>query len=329
MLNVKSCVLLLMTGIITSCTSTKTCRQADAPEAVLSLWNEGKAKASIINFVQSCTDKSSSRYLPPAKRVAAFDMDGTILIEKPMYVLFDFAIKKVVEKAAANPILTRKQPYKAVVNQDWNYLHENLYSEDGMFDTLLYATDGYTNRDYTQAMARFFEETRHPRYQVSPKKLVYQPVVQLINYLQSNQFDVYICSGSDPQFTRSFCTEATGVPKENVIGTTVLTKWIDGQLIRQHEFVKPLNDGPGKPVNLLNKIGKVPVITVGNSMGDFHMLEYSKTAPHSLQLLVNHDDDQREYKYKNKKMKNVCRDQGWQEISMKHDFKTVFGNLEK
>jgi phosphoserine phosphatase len=155
-------------------------------------------------------------------------------------------------------------------------------------------------------------------------------MVQLIQFLQSNQFEVYIVSGSDPQFSRAFCEEAAGIPAQNVIGTTVLTQWFEtdtgSYFIRVHKFSEPINDEAGKPVNILNKTGKVPVIAVGNSTGDYHMLEYSKNAPVNLQMIVNHDDSVREYDYEAEKMKKLCQDNGWREISMKNDFKVIFSD---
>jgi hypothetical protein len=94
--------------------------------------------------------------------------------------------------------------------------------------------------------------------------------------------------------------------------------------VREHRFVEPINDEAGKPVNILNKVGIVPAIAIGNSAGDYHMLEYSKNARHSLQMIVNHDDSVREYDYQAIKMKMMCKENGWQEISMKNDFKLIF-----
>ena len=118
------------------------------------------------------------------------------------------------------------------------------------------------------------------------------------------------------------------IPVQNVIGTTILTKWVEtdtgSYFIRTHEFVQPINDEGGKAVNILNKVGKPPVIAVGNSPGDYHMLEYSKNARKSLQMIVNHDDQAREYLYDFEKMKALCQENGWQEISVKNDFRIVF-----
>ncbi len=301
-------------------------------EEPLSLWNEGDLKSSIITFVNNVTTTGNQNYLAIEDRIAVFDMDGTILLEKPNYVLFDFVIRKMMEQIANNPELKNKQPYKAVNEQDWAYFETlDMFAEDGLYSVLLYATDGYTNAEYTNAVHDYFKTVKDKRYGVSYNKLVYAPVVQLVEYLQENDFQVYIVSGSDPQFTRTFCQEAANIPETNVIGTTILTKWIEtdssSYFVRQHEFVNPINDEAGKPVNILNKIGKTPVFAVGNSTGDYHMLEYSKNAKYSMQLIVNHDDAEREYDYKAEKMKKLCLEKGWLEISMKKEFKTIFEGL--
>ena len=155
-------------------------------------------------------------------------------------------------------------------------------------------------------------------------------MVQLFRYLQDNQFEIYIVSGSDPQFTRTLCEETAGIPVQNVIGTAVLTKWVETDtgsfFIRENEIVPPINDEGGKVVNILYKIGKVPVIAIGNSPGDYPMLQYSKNSPYSLQMIVNHDDAEREYVYDYEIMKTLCKENGWLEVSMKNDFKVIFNN---
>lgn len=159
--------------------------------------------------------------------------------------------------------------------------------------------------------------------------MVFAPVVLLIDYLKIHGFKVYIVTGSTAQFVRNFASQAVRVSEENVIGTTILTEWgtrSDGSVfVLKKEFVEPINDEGGKPVNIRNKIGRIPVIAVGN----YHMLEFTKTAGHSLQLIVNHDDPVREYKYETAEMKALIENNGWIEISMKNDFRIVFANIPK
>lgn len=297
----------------------------------LEYWNEGAAKTAILNFVTAATDSASPNFIPVADRIATFDMDGTILLEKPNYVMFDFIGRLLKPKIEANPKLKNVQPCKAFIEKDMAYLAStDPYSEQGLWGLDLYATEGYTDKQFNDSLKNYFTTVTDERFGKPYNKLVYPPVVQLIKYLQEKQFDVYIVSGSDPYFTRSFCEEAANIPVKNVIGTTVLSKWVEtdstSYFVRTHEFSKPINDEAGKPVNILNKIGKVPVFACGNSTGDYHMLQFSKTTPFSIQLIVNHDDSVREYNYHAEKMKTLCEQKGWQEISMKNDFKLIFAD---
>ncbi|WP_289055279.1 HAD family hydrolase [Carboxylicivirga marina] len=296
---------------------------------ILPSWNDGIAKQTIIDFVDKTTTKSSPEFIEVEDRIAVFDMDGTILLEKPNYVIFDFAIREMHKRMAEKPELKEKQPFKAIAEEDWSHFKKVRYfAPDGLYSVLLFATDGMTNTEYQEAVGNYFTNVKDKRYNESYKYLVYEPVIEMIDLLKENGYEVYIVSGSDPQFTRTFCAEVIGIPETNVIGSTVLTTFNEevgaSTLTRQHEFVQPINDEAGKPVNILNKIGKVPVVAIGNSRGDYHMLQYSKNKSVSLQMLVNHDDDVREYKYNHEDLRQLCADKDWIEISMKKDFKVIF-----
>lgn len=295
----------------------------------LSEWNEGPSKASILSFVKTVTDETSPNFLPVQDRVAVFDMDGTFLLEKPNPVNFDVILRILTDKIASNPALSKKQPYKAIHEQDWAYFDTlGIYGENGLYSILLNATVGLTEDQYREYILKYFSTVTDKRFNKPYNQLFYVPMVELFQYLQKNQFEVYIVSGSDPQFTRTFCEDAAHIPSCNVIGTTILTKWVEtdqgSHFIRVPEIVQPINDQEGKPINILYKVGKVPVIAIGNSPGDYPMLQFSKNARLSLQMIVNHDDSLREYVYDYEKMKKMCRDNGWKEISMKDDFKVVF-----
>lgn len=297
----------------------------------LDLWNEGPAKTSIVNFMKTITDETNPEFIPVSDRVAVFDMDGTFLLEKPNPVNFDVVIRLLVEQMTFNPSLALNQPYKAIYEHDWGYFDTlSEYGDNGLFSVLRKATAGMTEDHYRDYILDYFKTVSDKRFNKPYNQLVYVPMVQLFKYLQDNRFEVYIVSGSDPGFTRAFCEDAAHIPSCNVIGTTVLTRWVEtdtgSYFIRENEIVEPINDEGGKPVNILNKVGRVPVIAIGNSPGDYHMLQFSKNAPTSLQMIVNHDDPVREYVYDNEKMKTMCRDNGWQEISMKNDFKIIFSN---
>jgi len=326
MKTVRLIIFIALVGIIGLSCSRYTAQKEIASADPLCQWNEGPAKSSILSFVKTITDETNPGFVAVEDRVAVFDMDGSILLEKPNFVLFNFMDRMILEQIANNPALKLKQPYKAFYEQDWAYF--GTLDLNGLYSILLDATEGYTETQYRKAVLEYFSTVIDKRYNKPYNQLVYAPMVQLIQYLQDHQFEVYIVSGSDPQFTRAFCEKAMNIPVQNVIGSTVLTKWIEtdtgSYFIREHKFVEPINDEAGKPVNILNKIGRIPVIAVGNSAGDYHMLEYSKNAPFSLQIIINHDDSVREYNYEAEKMKMLCQKNGWKEISMKNDFKVIF-----
>ena len=310
-----------------SCTEPAPHKNAVAGDP-LDLWNDGPVKASILNFIKTVTDESNPVFIPVPDRVAVTDMDGTFLLEKPNPVNFDVIIRLMVDQIAGNPALAQKQPYKAINEQDWAYFDTLGYDENGVFSLLRDATSGYTEDQYRDYILNYYKTVTDKRFNKPYNRLVFAPMVQLFRYLQDNQFQIYIVSGSDPMFTRTLCEESAGIPVQNVTGTTILTKWIETDsgsvFVRTNEIVKPINDVEGKPVNILYKVGKVPVISIGNATSDYPLLKFSENSPNSLQLVVNHDDPDREYVYDYDKVKAMCQENGWKEISMKNDFKMVF-----
>lgn len=294
----------------------------------LDQWNEGPVKISILNFIKTVTDENNPAFIPVADRVAVTDMDGTFLLEKPNPVNFDVIIRLMMDQIASNPSLAQNQPYKAIHEQDWAYFDTLGYDENGIYSILMTATAGYTEDQYRDYILNYYNTVRDKRFNKPYNQLVFAPMVQLFRYLQENQFEIYIVSGSDPQFTRTLCEKSAGIPVQNVTGTTILTQWVEtdtgSYFVRVDEIVQPINDQAGKPINILYEVGKVPVIAIGNSPGDYHMLEFSKNSPYSLQLIVNHDDSAREYVYDEEIMEKMCQENGWLEVSMKHDFKMVF-----
>ena len=166
--------------------------------------------------------------------------------------------------------------------------------------------------------------------------LVYQPMLELLDYLRENEFKVFIVSGGGIDFIRAFSEQVYGIPKENVIGTAIQTDFIseDGKsyLKRFPMIVPPIDDKQGKPVNLHRFIGRRPILAFGNSDGDIQMLQYTddREGP-ALCLLLHHDDAQREWAYdQDSKVGHLdkglveAKNRGWTVVSMKNDFKEVF-----
>ncbi len=281
------------------------CPPAAADYDPLLSWNAGAAKQTIFDFVQEVTNPNSDNYVRPSDRIAVFDNDGTLWNEKPknIYGLF-------IKDMLGNAFSTKR---------------------DAIFEDL--KLQGLTPEYYQQKARFFLDNSKHPDFGVPYIQVTYQPIVELVNYLRSNDFKVYICSGAGLDFIRSYAEDTYGVPPENIIGTTVQTKFItkdDGShvLVKTPILVKPINNNEGKVVDIDRYIGKKPIMTVGNSDGDLEMLQYTDEQDGPALMMLVHHDDPREYVY-DTGAENALREadaRGWTVISMKEDFVTVFGN---
>jgi phosphoserine phosphatase len=295
-------------------------------------WREGLNKRQIIAFVEKVTTQGSPEFVALEDRVATFDMDGTVLLEKPAYSLFTFAIPLIKAAAADKPALLERPHVKAIVDGDMKYFAKaGKFGPEGLYATLLETHSGKTEAQYAADAHAFLFKQKHPRFQVPYAETVYRPMLEMIRYLKDSGFRVYICSGSDIAFIRAMIETSIGLPVENAIGTQVMTTWIEtangSEFRREHAFVEPVNDEKGKPVNILRMVGKRPIIAVGNSEGDRDMLEYSDDkdpAIPDLQMIVNHDDPDREYEYAVEKVNHLAAENGWQVISIKKDWQRVF-----
>jgi phosphoserine phosphatase len=300
-------------------------------------WREGPNKRLIIEFVEKVTTPGRPDFVAPEDRVATFDMDGTVLLEKPAYALFAFAIPLIKAAAAAQPELLKRPHVKAIVDGEMKYFAKaGKFGPEGLYATLLETHTGKTEAQYLADASAFLFGQKHPRFQVPYAETVYLPMLEMIRYLEENGFRVYICSGSDIAFIRAMIEKSIGLPLENAIGTQVLTTWVENdkgsEFRREHVFVEPVNDEKGKPVNILRMVGKRPIIAVGNSEGDRDMLEYSddkNPATPDLQMIVNHDDPEREYEYAVEKVNHLAAENNWHVISMKKDWERVFDFLKK
>jgi phosphoserine phosphatase len=295
----------------------------------LSSWNEGNNKQIIINFVESITNPQNSNYVVPALRIATFDNDGTLWAEKPMYFQAFFTLSRIRDLAPKYLEWRDKQPFKAVLENDREYL-ENLTVNE-LLEMVMVTHAGMSQKEFDQEAKQFLNTAKHPRFQKLYKEVIYQPMVELLAYLKANDFKIYICSGGGLDFMRLFSQEVYNISPENVIGSSILKKYgivsDSSQLIRQPQLIQPINDKEGKPVNIERFIGKKPIIAIGNSDGDIEMMQYAVISHQpSLALLLHHDDEIREYRYSKgtEKALKLAKQYHWQVISMKQDFKQVY-----
>src|SRR5919106_58468 len=266
-------------------------------------WNDGPAKQAIIEFVKATTTEGSPQFAPAEARVAAFDQDGTLWVEHPMYTQVVYCLERVPELVKAKPKLKNKPPYNTVLE----LLHgdrtvmERLSQKD--LDVIAAATvTGMPVETFNAEVKKWFAEAKDPRWKRPYTDLTYQPMQEVLRYFRANGFKTYIVTGSGQDFVRVYAEQTYGIPPEQVIGTAASTKFgydKSGRpfLTKEPKFL--LNDNfSGKPEGIHLMIGRRPFAAFGNSTGDQQMLEYTKAGDDArLAMLVLHDDAEREYAY--------------------------------
>ncbi len=306
----------------------------------LASWNDGGAKSAIVDFVADVTAAGGTSFVPPAERIATLDNDGTLWLEKPMYIQLQHGIRAIGRMAAEKPEVRGRQPFKAVHERDMAWLAsvaaEYLEGEPGkamiLAGGLAEAFDGMSVDDFFADAADFLSNTRDERFGAPYKQLTFKPMVELVRYLQASGFQVYIASGGGRDFVRAVSEEIYNIPRSMVIGSDVVTGCVvdpDGvtRVVHTKQVEMPIDDGPGKPPHIHRAIGRCPIMAAGNSNGDIQMLEYaSGHQGATLGLLVRHDDAEREYAYDggSEKALALAADEGWTVVSMKDDWKTIF-----
>ncbi|MEZ4689987.1 MAG: HAD family hydrolase [Ignavibacteria bacterium] len=294
--------------------------------------NETKTKSNIIDFVKSVTDENSSLYVKPYDRIATFDNDGTLWCEVPT-IQVAYTFMKVKEMLPTHPEWKDEKIFNALLDGDKEYIDHDIETGGKELMKVLYATNaGITLEDFQKQVSDFFNTAEHPKYKVPFTKVYYVPMLELINYLRANEFEVFICSGGGLDFMRVISNEVYGIPTQNVIGSFGKSKFeiTDGsaEIMKLPDLIL-VNDKAGKPVGIDYFIGRKPIFSAGNvrSGGDIEMCEYcqSNTLP-SIQLIVNHDDAIREFEYSEKgnESLNACAKYDWNVVSMKNDWKKIF-----
>ncbi len=303
-------------------------------------WNDGPAKQAIMHFVHQTTDKSSPKYVLPEERIATFDQDGTLWVEHPMYTQVIYCLERVPAVVKAKPELKNVEPFKTVLSGNHEAMAKFTMKD---LEKILAATlTGMTVDEFSAEVKKWIETAKDSRWKRPYTELVYQPMLEVLNYLRSNGYKTYIVTGGGQDFVRVYSEQVYGIPPEQVVGTAGGTKYSyakDGKPFLTKEPKLLLNDdNAGKPEGIHLMIGRRPYAAFGNSTGDRQMLEYTKAGDGArLSMLVLHDDAKREYAYgpaqglPNTKvgtftqaLYDEANKQGWTIISMKNDWKHIF-----
>ena len=290
-------------------------------------WIESPVKSKIIDFVQNVTDKDSKYYVVPEDRIATFDNDGTLWPEKPMPFQLLFAIDKIKDGQIENPRWKTEKPYSHIVNDELDKLKER-----DLLEILNETHTGMSWEEFDSQVKSWVLKAKHPETNLPYTKMVYQPMLELLRYLEDNDFKNFIVSGGGNAFMRAWAPEVYNIPSERIIGSQFNTKLIGSEVYRAPNIIVN-DDKEEKPQQIFQQIGKRPIASFGNSDGDLQMLQWTMLGKGKrLALFVHHTDQQREWKYDREstygslnKGLDVALDKGWLIVDMKKDWRSVYG----
>ena len=319
--------------ILLACSPSGTGSQPVVATDPLPSWNDGDAKQSILDFVARVTDPGSPDFVPESERIATFDNDGTLWAEKPFYFQLLFAIDRVKAMAPDHPEWKTQQPFQAVLEDDMEALL--AAGEHGLIELVMATHTGMTTVEFEHIATEWLATATHPTTGRPFTEMVYQPMLELLDYLRANGFKTFIVSGGGIEFMRPWTEAVYGIPPEQVVGSSIKTafKVRDGEpvLVRLPEL-DFINDKAGKPVGINSHIGRRPIAAFGNSDGDFQMLEWTTAGTGArLGVYVHHTDGEREWAYDRESAVgrldrglDEAEARGWTVVSMKGDWRTIF-----
>ena len=303
-------------------------------------WSEGAAKAAIVEFVRATTTQGSARFVPPGERIAAFDQDGTLWVEHPVYSQIAYCLDRVPDVVKAKPELAKAEPFKTVVSGNREAMARLSMRE--LEKIAAVTLTGMSVEQFNQDVRAWLAAAKDPRWKRPYTDLTYLPMQEVMRYLRANGYRTYIVTGGGQDFVRVYADATYGVPPEQVVGTAGSTRFSygkDGKPILTKEAKVLLDDdGAGKPEGIHLMIGRRPGAAFGNSTGDRQMLEYVSAGEGArLAVLVLHDDAEREYAYGparglpptrvgafTQALHDQAAKNGWIVVSMKSDWKRVF-----
>ena len=296
-------------------------------------------KQAILSLVREVTDKSAPTYVAPDDRIATFDQDGTTWVEQPLYAQARFALDRVHELAPQHPEWKTEPPFKAILGNDREAVARFTDADWGKIIGVTHS--GMTIEAFRKMAQEWLARARHPRFKRPYTDLVYQPMLEVMQYLRTNGFKTYIVTGFGQEFVRAYGEKVYGVAPEQVVGSSLATKYEyqDGKPVLMLLPKVFFNDNfAGKAIGIHHFIGKRPLAAFGNSTGDRQMLEYTGAGDGArLMMLVLHDDGKREYAYGpaqglpgtrvgafTQALFDQAKKQGWVVISMKNDWNKIF-----
>jgi len=306
---------------------------AASPTDPLPSWHEGSVKQSIVAFVDRVTDENSPDFVPPPERIATFDNDGTLWSEQPLYFQLIYAFDRISQLAPQHPEWQSQEPFASVLEGD--IVTVLAGDKRSLLGILAVVHADMTATEFETSVGEWLETARHPRTHRAYTEMVFQPMLELLDYLRVNDFKTFIVSGGGIDFIRTFAEAVYGIPPEQVVGSSVKTEYRirDGvPVIVKTAALNFVDDKEGKPVGIYQHIGRRPIFAAGNSDGDFEMLEWTTSGQdHCFGLLIHHTDAEREWAYDRNspvgrlaKALDEAEARGWTRVDMQRDWKVVY-----
>jgi phosphoserine phosphatase len=301
--------------------------------SLLPSWNDGAATSAILDFVERVTKEDGADFVPPPERIATFDNDGTLWCEQPLQVQFFFGRDRLKALADADPSLKERQPFKAYLERDMPVIMQ--FGKKGLLEVGAFVHACMTEDEFQLYAREWLATNKHPKLGKLFTELTYRPQAELLGYLRANGFKTFIVSGGGIDLIRAFAEEHYGIPPEQVVGSSVRTRFEiqddRGEILKLPEL-NSFDDREEKPANINLHIGRRPILAFGNSDGDLAMLRYCKSGPGArLALILHHDDAEREFAYdRGFKLSPLAEalekadEYGFTLVSMKTDWRTVF-----
>ncbi len=291
-------------------------------------WNNSPVKDAILEYLAAVVNPDSEDFVPTNERVAVFDNDGTFICERPRYPSSLFQISLLKSLAAEGLVDGKEMPYKAWIDYDRKALDKFGWKKSWKIMNNTFA--GMPVEAFKDSARVFMNHTLHEKYEVPLIKLYYVPMQELAILLKSHEFQLWVVTGSEQDFMRSYLEDATGVPPEKIIGswTPAVSTQEGDEIIIVRGTDQVYNGHQAKPGNIETRIGRRPLFVVGNSDNDQPMCRYAITGKRrGFALWIHHDDPKREYKYDGgtEDMADLVKnnDNAWR-MDMSKDWKIVF-----
>ncbi len=326
-------IIALFGMILISCATPEIEVSVESDLDPLPSWSESENKQAILDYVEVVTEKNSTNYIPEEDRIATFDNDGTLWSEQPYYFQLRFAIDQVKSKMADNPDWQKDEILSAAASENISKLLS--FGEEGLIKLIMASHSGMSEQEFSQEVSTWINTAKHPDTGKLYKEMVYQPMLEVLDFLRNNGFKTFIVSGGGIDFMRPWTQEVYGIPTYQVVGSSLKSKFESTG--NEYKIIKVpemnfIDDKEGKPVGIHQHIGKTPVMAFGNSDGDLQMLQYSSSSKYkSLQVYIHHTDETREWAYDRgshigdfDKGWDEAEEKGWVVVDMKNDWERIF-----